>query len=186
MRTDLLSTTFFDTFVFNLLGGPGTGKSTTAAMLFARLKLAGFVAELVTEKAKDLTWEKHPSALRCAPYVFGNQLWRMERLRGQVEVIVTDSPLILSNIYAEDESAAFHQLVREKHASFRRADVFLKRVKPYQPIGRNQTQAEAEAIDRLINTMGCKFALYAEASEDAADVIFRRFKDEIRGQTDRR
>lgn len=42
--------------VVNLYGGPGVGKSTGAAYVFARLKEAGVVAELVTEFAKDLTW----------------------------------------------------------------------------------------------------------------------------------
>lgn len=40
--------------VINLYGGPGTGKSTTAAMLFAKMKLAGFNCEYVPEFAKDL------------------------------------------------------------------------------------------------------------------------------------
>ncbi len=46
-----------DTLVVNLLGGPGSGKSTTAADVFARLKWQDINCELVTEFAKDLVWE---------------------------------------------------------------------------------------------------------------------------------
>ena len=42
----------------NLFGGPGTGKSTTSAAVFSLLKMHGVNAELITEFAKDLTWEK--------------------------------------------------------------------------------------------------------------------------------
>ena len=39
--------------VINLYGGPGTGKSTTAAALFALIKREGYNVELVTEFAID-------------------------------------------------------------------------------------------------------------------------------------
>ena len=37
----------------NLFGAPGAGKSTGAAYVFSKLKMAGINAELVTEFAKD-------------------------------------------------------------------------------------------------------------------------------------
>ena len=43
--------------VINLYGGPGTGKSTTAAHVFALLKQRDVNAELVREYAKDIVWE---------------------------------------------------------------------------------------------------------------------------------
>ena len=39
--------------VVNLFAGPGTGKSTVAAQIFAHLKWQGFSCELVTEFAKE-------------------------------------------------------------------------------------------------------------------------------------
>ena len=42
----------------NLFGGPGIGKSTTAAGVFNLLKLHGIETELITEFAKDLVWEE--------------------------------------------------------------------------------------------------------------------------------
>ena len=46
------------TTVINLIGSPGTGKSTIAAELFARMKWLGFDVELVSEYAKELVWEQ--------------------------------------------------------------------------------------------------------------------------------
>ena len=48
--------------VINLFGGPGCGKSTTAADLFARMKLRGLSVELVTEYAKDVVWDEKAAA----------------------------------------------------------------------------------------------------------------------------
>lgn len=45
--------------IVNLFGAPGAGKSTLAAYVFAKLKMAGVNAELVTEFAKDKTWENN-------------------------------------------------------------------------------------------------------------------------------
>ena len=82
--------------VLNFFGGPGTGKSTGAAYVFALLKMAGVNAELVTEAAKDLTWEEAFKNLRDQPYVFGKQAHRLFRCADMVDIIVTDSPIFLS------------------------------------------------------------------------------------------
>ena len=63
--------------VINLFGVPSAGKSTGAAYIFSRLKMAGVNAELVTEFAKDLVWEENTVALGNQLYVFSNQLHRM-------------------------------------------------------------------------------------------------------------
>ena len=37
----------------NIFGGPGVGKSTTAALLFAEMKKSGLKAKLITIKLED-------------------------------------------------------------------------------------------------------------------------------------
>lgn len=49
--------------VVNLFGQPGAGKSTLAAYTFAKLKMMNVNCELVTEFAKDKTWEKNFTVL---------------------------------------------------------------------------------------------------------------------------
>lgn len=64
--------------VINLFAGPGAGKSTLASALFSLFKMDGFVSELVTEFAKDLTWCERWKERKCQPYVTGEQYRRMD------------------------------------------------------------------------------------------------------------
>jgi hypothetical protein len=77
----------------------------------------------------------------------------MEILRKKVDVIVTDSPILLSLIYGGERSDAFKTLVVEQHDSWNNLDIFLKRVKPYNPLGRLQNLEEAKGIDDMMLEM---------------------------------
>ena len=91
--------------VINLWGAPGSGKSTLAAELFSIMKKRSLNVELVTEFAKDMTWENNMTAIGCQEYIFGNQSWRLERLRDKVDFIITDSPLPLSILYNNEKES---------------------------------------------------------------------------------
>ena len=82
--------------VVNLFGAPGAGKSTGAAYIFSRLKLAGINAELVTEFAKDKVWEESKAVFQNQAYIFGKQYFRISRVQDKVDVVITDSPILLS------------------------------------------------------------------------------------------
>lgn len=146
------------TLIVNLLGQPCAGKSTTAAGVFYRLKVAGVSVELVTEYAKDLTWEERHSTLKSQVYIFGKQLRNMERLIGKVDVIVTDSPLILSRYYSEKLQPgrypdSFHAFVTEQFKAMGGINYFLRRVGTYDPVGRNQDEFEADQIGTEVRGM---------------------------------
>ena len=85
--------------VINLYCGPGGGKSTGAAKLFAHLKQQDKNVELVTEFAKQLTWQNRQVDLSNQIYVFAKQHSKLFHLEDEVDVVVTDSPLLLSLIY---------------------------------------------------------------------------------------
>lgn len=144
------------TLYVNLYGGPGTGKSTTAALTFGKLKESGVNAEMVPEFAKDVVWEER-KVIACQPYLFGKQLWRLQRLEGKVDVVVTDAPLLLSLIYAAGMGPAWKQVVLEQYGLMDNYDVFLERDNinhPYNPEGRYQKKvSEAEAVDNQIKDM---------------------------------
>lgn len=89
--------------VINVIAGPGAGKSTLASGLYHEAKRRGWNVELVTEVAKDLVWEGRHCALSNQAYVFGRQMQRIHRLEGQVDIVITDSPVLLSAIYAPDD-----------------------------------------------------------------------------------
>ena len=107
------------TIVINLFGAPGAGKSTTAAFLFGELKSMGLDVELVTEYVKDLVWDKRYKELSNQIICFGQQMRRIERLIGQVDIIITDSPLLLNAYYNKDKYINLIPLVLEINKKYK-------------------------------------------------------------------
>ena len=138
--------------VVNLFAGPGAGKSTGAAFLFAYLKLLKVNVELVTEFAKELAWEGDKEFMaNNQVYITGQQIRRMNRLIGKVDVIITDSPIELGYFYTEDP--ILRELCYSEGRKWeRRLNFYIERVKPYNPSGRNQTLEESKHIDDMIKT----------------------------------
>ena len=138
------------TLIINLYGGPGTGKSTGATYIFSQLKMRGIDAEYVSEFAKDKVWERNSKIFQNQMYITGKQSFKISRCFGEVDVIVTDSPIRLGYLYAvmQNRPKLGEAIIEEadfyKDSSI---DIFLKRVKPYNPNGRNQTENEAKQID---------------------------------------
>jgi hypothetical protein len=168
--------------IVNLFGAPGAGKSTTRAGVFHRLKLAGVNAEECTEYAKDLTWEKRHMALSCQPYVFGKQLRNMERLIEQVDVIVTDSPILLSAYYGQKYCPgkyrhSFYEYVSDQFDSMGGMNYVLRRVKPFNPAGRNQTESGSDSIatelEEFLEYEQIEYAVVLGNESAAATIAFQ-------------
>lgn len=128
----------------------GAGKSTGAAYIFSQLKMAGINAELITEFAKDKVWEENSTIFQPDNqiYIFGKQFYKMNRCKDKVDVIVTDSPLLLSSFYNSSKilGKEFDKTVYNCFSSFNNKTYLLKRVKPYNPKGRLQTEEESDAL----------------------------------------
>jgi len=157
-----------DTKVINLFGGPGTGKSTTAAHLFALMKLKGINCELVTEYAKERVWED--LHLKNHVAILAEQYTRLWRLQGKVDYIITDSPLFLLQYYAKDVDGLFLDFSEELFHSFDNIDVFLNRVKKYNPKGRLQNLKDAKKIDSFFRQFQYDFEV--DADDKAAEKIY--------------
>lgn len=140
--------------VINMFGGPGTGKSTTAASVFAHLKQHAFEVELVTEYAKQLTWENRSSALSNQVYVFAKQLHNIHRLLNKVPLVVTDAPLLLSLVYKPlTLPSSYDALVLDTFNQYENINILLKRTVDYNANGRNQTLEEAITVDTRVELM---------------------------------
>lgn len=137
----------------SFFGGPGCGKSTMAAHVFAELKWLKVNCELVPEYAKEKVWEKSFYTLTNQRLVYGKQHHMLCRVLEHVDVAITDSPLLLSAIYAKKEDKKLVELVIEDYKKFNTINILLIRKKEYNPIGRMQTEKEAIEKDIEIENM---------------------------------
>lgn len=144
--------------VINFFGGPGVGKSTLAAGHYWNLKTRGVSAELVTEYAKDVTWERRENLLNDQLYLLAKQNRRLSRLLDhKVDYAITDSPLLLCAAYTRMGTNAYSHLVPlvlELFNSYENVNFVLKRNPEfYVQVGRSQTVEEAQHIDNIVIDM---------------------------------
>lgn len=165
--------------VINLWAGPGAGKSTTAAGLFFLMKLRGINVELVTEYAKDMTYDFRVRTLKDQQYIVAKQHSRQLRLRDHVDFVITDSPLLIALAYAPPNYyATFEQFVTEVYDSYDNVNVWINRVKPYVGVGRSQTEAEARELDvKLSSILGTRSYFSVDGNPEAPKEILRELED---------
>jgi hypothetical protein len=134
--------------VINLFAEPSAGKSTTAAGLFFLMKHKGYEVELIEEYAKQCVWQNRRHTLNDQLYITAKQNHKLEVLRGKVDFVITDSPLLLGLVYSRHTKrlASFPQLVKEAFDSYDNLNILLTRAKPYKQMGRIQTEQEAQVV----------------------------------------
>jgi len=134
----------------NFYAGPGAGKSTVAASVFAELKKNHVNCELITEFAKRKVWEGNIECLNNQLYITAKQQYLMWTVSKHVDVIVTDSPLLLGCIYGNDE--LLNKIIMREYDKYNNIDIFLRRNTdvPYQSNGRMQSLDEAIDKDNEI------------------------------------
>lgn len=141
------------TLLINFYGGPGCGKSTICAGLFYQLKILGYNCEMALEFAKDKVWEESYKVLDDQIYILGKQFHKLYRLKDKVDIIITDSPILLGAYYQKTRSKALEDLIIECRREFNNIDIFLERSTEYDPNGRMQTQEEAIEVDNGIKSL---------------------------------
>lgn len=157
--------------IVNLFGVPGAGKSTGAAYIFSRLKMLGVNAELVTEFAKDKVWENNEEVFNNQAYIFGKQSFKISRCANKVDVVITDSPLPLSIFYNHDPllTENFNSSVMDVFNGYKNMNFLITRTKPYNPIGRQQTEKESDEMKKpLVDLLTQRGITYQEIPGEVA------------------
>jgi len=140
-----------------LYGGPGCGKSTMAARLFAELKERGKNVELITETVKLWAHEGVPPRGFDQAYLLSTQMRKEDVvLRNGDGVLVTDSPLHLGICYARKNDMPGWEhllgLADAFDATYPALNVLVRRgPAPYKEEGRYHTLAEAEEMDEFVS-----------------------------------
>lgn len=145
--------------IVNILGGPGCGKSSMTASVFSFLKWNDVNCEMALEYAKEVVWSKTENLLRNQLFVFGQQHNKIYHLLDKVDVVVTDSPLLLSIIYDTKRNSNLKSLVLDEFSKYNNVNYLLTRKKKYNPSGRLQTEDEAKGIDLEIRELLKNYAI---------------------------
>jgi hypothetical protein len=145
------------TTVVNFYAGPGAGKSVMATSVFSSIKKKHIRAEYVSEVAKQWAWEKRQPVSFDQFYLFGQQSRSEYTKFGQVDYLITDSPVPLCAYFTKVygtlrqretlKNMAFTYLEMCEKESVIHKHFFLERIHAYDPQGRFQTEEEAVAMD---------------------------------------
>jgi nicotinamide riboside kinase len=138
------------TLIVNLFGPPSAGKTTVAHGMLYKLKCAGISCEYAPEYAKELVWQQDDDGLADQQGILQEQLSRLDTYAGQVDVIVTDGPLLLASFYCNKYWPAKGPDLDTKaimyHSHFKNLNFFIERSHAYEARGRYQTDEESFAI----------------------------------------
>lgn len=140
--------------IVNFFAGPGAGKTTLAAGTFYNLKIKGYNVEIAQEYAKDLVWEERNKTILNQIYVFGKQQHRVHRLIEKVDIVVTDSPMLLSVFYGRlygTYPESFYKSCRDIFDTYNNLNIYIPRRTVYNSHGRYQSEEQAKQIDMTIH-----------------------------------
>lgn len=161
-----------------LYGGPGSGKSTVAPLVFGKLKQLGCNVEQVNEYVKYWAYEKKKLESFDQVYIFAKQQRMEDRLlRAGVEIIVSDSPLYLQCVYSKKyDSLGWQELINIAHKfdkKYPSLNLLLKRhTGSYSQIGRYQTYEQAIEIDNdIVQFLNDYYVPYFEVENDAQEIV---------------
>ena len=153
------------TIVLNLFGEPSVGKSTAAYYITSILKMKGINAEMVTEFAKDKVYEENSKVFEHQEYIFGKQSFKLGKTSDSVDIVVTDSPLLLSIIYNNNHflTENFENTVVDIFNSYDNLNILLTRTHEYKDEGRFQTEEEAgivrESIVNMLDRLSIQYTM---------------------------
>ncbi len=175
------------TIVINLFGEPSAGKSTAAMDITAKLKRVGINAEYISEFAKEKMYEHNEEVFDHQEYIFGKQSFKMGRVRGKVQVIVTDSPLLFNILYNNDDNGIldedFNKVVLKMFNSYDNRNFVLTRYHKYENEGRRQNEQQATDVRydllNLLNDLDISYEWCTFNSEDCdkiANTIVKEVK----------
>ena len=156
-----------DTIIINLIAGACAGKSTIASGIFYKLKMKGVDCEQSLEYAKDRVWEGSYSTMDDQIYMFGKQYHRVWRLNHKVQVVISDSPLILSIYYSKhnityfidrdteyNQNGRIHTLEQAKEADQKLKDILEKHNIEYTTV--KTTEATDIITDHILDILNMK------------------------------
>lgn len=169
------------TLIVNAFGGAGAGKTTACLHITSELKKQGYIAEYVSEYAKDLVWDRNfemlDGALEHQRAILEEQSKRIDRYLGQVDFVVTDSPLLLNGVYLKEcaEKEQYCADLQRKFDTYENFNVVIQRdTHKFEQEGRIHTLSESIEIDNSVEQLlNDNHLFYGKYSHEMLDKIVK-------------
>lgn len=141
------------TLVVNAYAGTGAGKTTACLAAVAELKKMGYTAEYVSEYAKELVYDK-PELLDGSKenqlHILGEQLKRLDRFMGKVDIIVTDASILLNSVYLAKPDQDYEAAISKLYKQYENFNFFVRRGEDFVQEGRMENREESIQKDQQI------------------------------------
>lgn len=114
-------------YLINIYGGPGVGKSTLSDGLAYFLKIDSSFGDVenVPEEAKRLVWRGEFETLKNQPLVTKGQIDNIMGVAGKMDIIICDSPIDQGYVYLSNpnHSQEVHKLITNAEKKLRELGV---------------------------------------------------------------
>ena len=142
------------TKVINILGGPGSGKSSLLLALMNYCKTNSIDAEASMEDAKERILRGEKLQPSTQVYLLAKQHRRESSYYQKTDYIITDCPMWMSIAYEKELSSPPYvakKIIKKYLAhspNIEHTHILVQRPKKYNPSGRRQDEAEAKLFDK--------------------------------------
>ncbi len=171
--------------VVNLIGGPGVGKSILTSDLFSVLKKEFISCDISHEYIKKKLREKALKAIESQIYIFAKQQFQLFTMKDEVDVILTDSPLILCAVYDKTSCPLLKALILKEYNKYNNLNYLLLRDEsvPYEQEGRYQDSEGAKKVDTqmvdFLNKEEIPFTSVYGIGKNTLDIILKDIKEKM-------
>lgn len=138
--------------VVNLIGGPGVGKTILTHELVSKVKKRFYSCDISAEYIKRKIREQALKVIQSQIYIFGKQQFQLFTMKDDVDVIITDSPILLSAIYDKSKCTHLRELILKEYKSYTNLMYYIERDPsiPYETEGRYQDLEGAKKVDDTV------------------------------------
>jgi hypothetical protein len=150
-------------FSVNIIGAPGVGKSTISALLFANMKIRGYVVEYVQEYVKKLVWTRDFESINNQYYLSKKTFETLNQIvsSGSIDFCISDGPLLhwlvynLQNVNNTSNIEKTEKFILECISKFNNINIYLEAVpgRQYETAGRIHTEDESKEVGNLLKKL---------------------------------
>ena len=158
-----MSLQFNKCYSINIIGAPGVGKSTISALLFANMKIRGYIVEYVQEYVKKLVWTRDFESINNQYYLSKKTFETLNQIvsSGSIEFCISDGPLLHGLVYNIQNSNNTSNIEKTEKfildciGKFNNINIYLEAVpgREYEPAGRIHTEEESKQVGNLLKDL---------------------------------